>query len=224
MAKALIIVLSLVVIVIAALVFMNSQGPDLSPYLSLKDPAIRTMPAQKVLVVEAKGSPDKTGKKAFGLLMKAYFGIKGVPKGGPEFKPPRARWPMPASVPQEEWIGRYAMPVPEIIGGVKLPVAPEGMTIKLTTWEYGEVAEILHRGPYEKETPAIERLHGFIESQGYRIIGEHEEEYLKGPGMFFGGNPERYCTIIRYRVEKKDRTAVAAQTSTEGNRSNREKI
>lgn len=35
-----------------------------------------------------------------------------------------------------------------------------------------------------------------------RVVGEHEEEYVKGPGMLFAGDPEQYLTIIRLRVEK----------------------
>jgi effector-binding domain-containing protein len=64
------------------------------------------------------------------------------------------------------------------------------------------VAEILHIGPYDREEPDIARLTGFIKDNGYSIIGDHEEEYLKGPGMFSKGNPEKYYTIIRYRVKK----------------------
>jgi hypothetical protein len=196
-------------IIIAVIIFMKMQGPDLSPYLALKEPAIRAMSSQRVLVVEVKGAPEKTAKKAFGLLMKTYFGINGVSRGGTDFKPPRARWPVSASVPKDEWIGRYAMPVPDTIKEAVLPPAPAGMTILLTTWEYGEVAEILHVGRYDKEMPTIQRLHDFISSKGYRIAGEHEEEYVKGPGMFFRGDPEKYYTIIRYRVEKADSTALA---------------
>lgn len=67
---------------------------------------------------------------------------------------------------------------------------------------FGEVAEILHPGPYETESPTIDRLLKFIESSGYRIVGDHEEEYLKGPG--YGKiDPKDYATIIRYRVERK---------------------
>ncbi|MDP2984459.1 MAG: GyrI-like domain-containing protein [Candidatus Latescibacter sp.] len=64
------------------------------------------------------------------------------------------------------------------------------------------MAEILHIGPYDREEPAITRLTAFIKDKGYSIVGDHEEEYLKGPGMFSKGNPEKYYTIIRYRVEK----------------------
>ena len=72
----------------------------------------------------------------------------------------------------------------------------------LTTWEYGDVAEMLHVGPYDREEPTIAKLKQFIKECGYEIVGEHEEEYLKGPGMFSKGNPDKYLTIIRYRVKK----------------------
>lgn len=74
--------------------------------------------------------------------------------------------------------------------------------VKIEYWEYGQVAEILHIGSYSEESPTIERLHQFIKDSGYKIVGDHEEEYLKGPGMFFKGNPAKYRTIIRCRVEK----------------------
>ena len=45
-------------------------------------------------------------------------------------------------------------------------------------------------------TPTIEKIKTFISERGYEINGDHEEEYLKGPGMFFKGNPKKYRTII----------------------------
>ncbi|MCK9244452.1 MAG: GyrI-like domain-containing protein, partial [Candidatus Marinimicrobia bacterium] len=60
-----------------------------------------------------------------------------------------------------------------------------------------------HVGPYTTEPPTIQKLMDYITSQGYTIIGPHEEEYLKGPTMFGKGNPEKYKTIIRYQVAKK---------------------
>lgn len=189
-------------IIIAVSIMFNFRGPDISLYSHLKDPAVRTMPPQRVLVVEAKGSPDIAGKKAFGLLFKIYFGIKGVPKKGKTVPTPRARWPQAASKPQTEWLGRYAMALPDTIKDIPLPVAPKDLTIQVATWEYGKVAEILYTGPYDKEEPAIKRLHSFIKDNGYEITGEHEEEYLKGPGMFFKGDPEKYVTVIRCRITK----------------------
>ncbi len=116
-------------------------------------------------------------------------------------QPPRARWTGDFSI-KSSLTGRYAMPVPE--GTVSLPPveAEPGFQVRLTTWEYGDVAEILHVGPYDREAATVQRLHRFLDRQGYEIIGDHEEEYLKGPGRFFKGDPEKYQTIIRYRVKK----------------------
>jgi hypothetical protein len=105
--------------------------------------------------------------------------------------------------PKEQWIGRYAMPVPENAGPLpdQTPDAA-GLRAELTTWQYGEVAEILHVGPYEREESTIRRLTDFIRDSGYVIAGEHEEEYIRGPGLLTRGDPEKYLTIIRYRVKK----------------------
>lgn len=202
-----------IAIIIAVSIMFNLRGPDLSPWLHLKDPAIRTMPPQRVLEVEAKGSPETVGKKAIGLLMKAYFGMNGVPKKGSKVPAPRARWPQAASAPITEWTDRYAMAVPDTVRDVPLPAAPKGLTVQLTTWEYGEVAEILYVGPYDKEGPAVKRLREFIKNSGYEIVGEHEEEYLRGPGMFFKGNPEKYVTVIRYRVRKQGSQVISRRYS-----------
>ncbi len=196
--------IGVVVIAIAVVLFVigSPQGPRLSDVASLKEPRITSCPGQRVLQVTAKGNPELIGKKAFRLLMKAYFGVKGVPKYGPNFKPPRARWPSGIETPASEWIGLYAMPVPDSISAVPAAKVPEGMKIEFTKWDYGEVAEILHVGGYAMEPPTSARLKSFINDKGYEIAGYHEEEYLKGPGMLFPGDPKNYLTIIRYQVRK----------------------
>jgi hypothetical protein len=181
-----------------------AKGPNILQFEHLKEPKVSTMKDQKMIVVEAKGDPNIVGEKAFGLLFKSYFRIKGTSKG-PKQPAPRARWPISLDVPKSKWVGFYAMPVPEQTSQLPEYKAETGLTgfkVELTTWEYGNVAEILHIGPYSKEEPAIRRLVDFIKKQGYEIVGDHEEEYIKGPGMFLKGNPEKYITIIRYRVKK----------------------
>jgi nitrogen fixation-related uncharacterized protein len=185
----------------AAFLF-TMRGPSAAQFEYLKDPQVRILPDLKVLQVEAKGDPGVVGGQAFALLFKTYFQLKGVPKG-PKQPAPRARWPLPMDTPKGEWIGRYAIPVPESINA--LPSQGEGtpgLRVELTTWEYGDVAEVLHVGPYDKEEPTIARLKQFIKDCRYEIVGDHEEEYLRGPGMFGKGNPKKYLTIIRYRVKK----------------------
>ena len=56
--------------------------------------------------------------------------------------------------------------------------------------------------PIARNNPPIQRLTGFIAAHGYRAAGEHEEDYVRGPGMIFAGNPGNYLTIIRLHVEK----------------------
>ena len=183
---------------------LSAQEADLSQFEHLKNPKISVKKDQKVIVVEAKGDPNVVGGKAFGLLFQLYYMMKDAPKG-PLQAPPRARWPVELDSPKEGWKGYYALPVPEKITELPPIQPPEGLKASLETWEYGEVAEILHIGPYNKEEPTVNKLMNFIKEQGYEVAGLHEEEYLKGPTMAGPGDPEKYLTIIRYRVKKKEK-------------------
>lgn len=195
----------IVVALVALSVYFMMQGPDLTKYEQLNEPKISTAPNQKMLVIEAKGDPTVAGEKAFGLLFQIYFKMKNTVKG-PGQSAPRARWPVAFDAPKTEWIGLYAMPVPEATAELPQYEAGPDLKVSLTTWEYGEVAELLHHGPYDKEQPTVGRLMAFVKAQGYEIIGPHEEEYLKGPTMFSKGDPAKYVTIIRYRVKKAEQS------------------
>jgi hypothetical protein len=205
MRYVLIILAILVIVLIAlALMFGGPQGPSFEDIADRAEPQIVNKVSEKVIVVTAKGNPNDVGGLAFGTLMKAYFKVPGAVKWGPGLEAPRARWPLSADVPMEEWIGRYAMPVPKATTELPEMDVPKGLKMELTTWEYGEVAEILHVGPYDSETPTVEKLMAFVAESGYEVAGEHEEEYLKGPGMLFAGDDGKYLTIIRYEVRVAD--------------------
>jgi hypothetical protein len=195
-------VLVAVVVVPVTFFLFAPGGPDPAQFEYLREPQVRMMADQRVLQVEAKGQPEAVGGEAFSLLFQTYFKLKGVPKG-PKQPAPRARWPLSLDTPKEEWIGRYAMPVPESVSSLPIQeTEPSGLRVEITTWQYGQVAEILHVGSYDTEKPTIRKLMQFIKDHGYVITGEHEEEYVKGPGMFSLGDPQKYLTIIRYRVKK----------------------
>jgi len=170
----------------------SAAAQELSTYESLKTPRLKTMARQKMIVVEAKGDPNAVGKDAFGLLYKTFFSLKGV-----RMAAPRARWLNIATDPKDQWVGLYGLPIPDSI--TQLPEGIQG--VRIENWDYGEVAEILHLGPYSEETPTILKLHDFIRESGYESSGPHEEEYLKGPGM--AASPSDYRTIIRYSVKKR---------------------
>ena len=204
MKKVLIIIgIVFVVVLIGAgflLYSMSNYGPSFEEVQHLSSPRIITKPSVKALVVEATGDPSATVGPAFGLLFKTFYKIKNRPKGK-NMEAPRARWPKPLETPKNEWLGIYAMPVPSSVTSLPDVPSKDTLHVVLKEWQYGEVAEILHVGPYKAEQPTVEKLKRFIAQEGYEICGAHEEEYLKGPS-FLPTNPENYLTIIRYRVRK----------------------
>ena len=167
----------------------------------LREARISTRPAERMLVVEATGDPRTVGAAAFGLLFQLYYQIPETPKG-PEQPAPRARWPSGLDLPRSEWKGLYALPVPDSVTALPEHTPPTGLKAKLTQWDYGEVTEVLHIGPYDREEPALRLLEQVAEDSGYRLDEEHEEEYIRGPTMSGPGDPEKYLTILRYRVVK----------------------
>jgi hypothetical protein len=178
-----------------------AQDPALEQIEHLKEPRIYERPAERMLVVTASGDPNVVGAAAFGLVFQLYFSIPETPKAS-GFQFPRARWPASLDTPKTGWVGRYALPVPQAVAALPEHQAPEGLVASLDEWEYGEVAEILHIGPYTEEAPTIERLLAFVRASGYVTLAGHEEEYVRGPTMSGPGEPERYLTILRYRVRK----------------------
>ena len=200
MRATLLLALGTVIVAGGVAIWWRSRGPDASQFADLLEPRVTRMSDQRVLVVEAAGDPNVVASAAFKLLFDTYFKLPGVSRAA---RPPapRARWSFSAETPRDEWRGQYALPVPDAVGS--LPAEPTGpMRMAITTWTYGEVAEVLHIGPYSAEEADIRRLLAFVDSRGYRVVGDHEEDYVKGPGMLFKGNPDTYLTIIRLRVEK----------------------
>ena len=183
--------IALSLLLTAAAAFAAGAPQDLSAYEKMKDPVLVKKPAAKMLVVEAKGDPNIAGGQAFSLLFKVFFSIPGA-----RMSPPRARWNLDLKTPKEQWVGLYALPVPD---SATLPAGSEGA--KIEVWEYGDVAEILHVGAYADEPATVAKLMKFIAEQGYVVAGPHEEEYVRGPET--GPNTSAYRTIIRYQVKKK---------------------
>lgn len=127
-------------------------------------------------------------------MFKLKFDLKK--RGLPTFKvePLRARWPDAHLLPKDRWTAHWALPVRD--DTEVLPQKSPDVEVKLETWEYGTVAQVLHVGPYSEEGPTVAALHKFVEDSGYRLIGDHEEEYLTKP------TSKVVKTIIRHRVEK----------------------
>jgi len=166
---------------------------------SKTEPQILEMPAQKMAVVNGKGAPDKVFPELMPALYGSVYTLKFDLKkrGLPTFKVSglRARYPDALDVPMEEWTMIIGLPVPE--DTTSLPQKVAGIEVKLETWDYGTVAQILHLGAYDQEEASVERLHKLIDENGYEIAGLHEEEYLTRP------DAKVPKTIIRYPIKKR---------------------
>jgi hypothetical protein len=189
-------------LVLTSLLFIsNCTTLDLKQFEFLKDPRITQKNPMKMLVYELEGDPNDTAGKAYSVLFKVAYKLKNA-RQGLEQEPPRARWPKPFDIPSKQWLGQFALPINPSISSLPVEIQKEYPTLKIETWEYGTVAEILHIGPYTKEQPTIQKLTEFIQKSGYKISGTHEEEYLKTSGMFFKGDEKEYYTILRCSVKK----------------------
>ncbi len=171
----------------------------MSPRKAKTDPEIIEMPDQKMAVVTGKGAPDEVFPQIFPLLYGAVYALKFDLKkrGLATFKvaAPRARYPDAwDQAKKDQWTIIIGIPIPDNTRSFTEKASPE---VKIETWHYGAVAQILHLGPYDQETPTIQRLHQFIADSGYEIAGSHEEEYLSRP------DAKVVKTIIRYAVKKK---------------------
>jgi hypothetical protein len=67
-------------------------------------------------------------------------------------------------------------------------------SLRFETYLEGRAAQIMHKGPFAKERPTIDKLHRLIEEQGRERRGKHHEIYLSDPRRTA---PERLRTAIR---------------------------
>lgn len=179
-------------------VFFWQPGPAYDEVSYLEQPEVTTLENELVMTLTLTGNPNETAPEAIGKLYDAYMAAGG---SWNDDVAPRARWDIDAlTKDRATWEGVYAMPLPEDV--TTLPDSADDR-ITLTTWKYGKVAQVLHVGSYENETATVDSLKQYMEDNKLKIVGKHEEVYLKGPTMFGFGSEDKYLTLIRYRVESK---------------------
>jgi hypothetical protein len=196
--------------VLALIAITSCAGTPSRPGVeqSAKQPQIVAMRSQKMLVVEATGDPDVLREAAFGVILRAYNEISErnhLPRVAP-----RMRWKLVPNTPTKECVAQYGVPVPDRITSIGMTYAVLDSAKRvfvhtaLTTWEYGEVAQAIHVGPYEQRHRTQRELQDFIAQQGYTVGERYEEEYLKGPDKYAHTqvSPRDYVTVIRYNVKR----------------------
>lgn len=202
MTKSILNLIIFVTLVVAAYFFVKFLFPGTGQYSNLLYPSITTLPDQKMLVVEITGDPLVVGNKAIKFLLKTYKAM-GITPAGTKIHPRLARMPVLEGIPKDLWVNRFAIPLPEGIDSIPYIENPDNLLLTIDEWKYGTVAQILYIGPYASEQNTIQQLRNYITAQDYYILGSFEEEYIRGPGIFGFGNPQKYLTILRYRVSKR---------------------
>jgi effector-binding domain-containing protein len=66
----------------------------------------------------------------------------------------------------------------------------------------GQCVTLLHRGPYDQLGHSYAKILQYVKEKGCHVSKPTREVYLKGPGMFFRGNPKKYMTEIQFLVTK----------------------
>lgn len=166
-------------------------------------PEITTLEPQTVLTITSVGDPNESEhyfKALYGTAYSTRF--KVYKPAGKDMKLGKlmARWPDAHLKPKDQWTGIWGLPVPSFVRQQDLVQKDPLMPIKVEVWEYNEVAQVLHEGPYAAEGPTVKLLHTFIAESGYTIDGySHEEVYLTSPDAV------NQKTIIRYKVKKAEK-------------------
>ena len=109
---------------------------------------------------------------------------------------------------RDVWYWTLMLMLPEHVGGTDLQAAlddlerkrkrvPAHDLLRLATLEEERAVQALYVGPYDDMGPAIDGLHAFAASNGYRPAGRHHDIYLSDPRR---SAPEKLKTILRRPV------------------------
>jgi len=110
---------------------------------------------------------------------------------------------------KDQWLWTAMIMQPDFITAEQVQEAAEELRrkkdppalgkLRFERFAEGLSAQIMYFGPYSAEAPTIERLHRFIEENGYVRAGKHHEIYLGDPRRTA---PEKLKTVIRQPMKK----------------------
>ncbi|MEW6237201.1 MAG: GyrI-like domain-containing protein, partial [Candidatus Omnitrophota bacterium] len=75
----------------------------------------------------------------------------------------------------------------------------EGVNVR--TLPGGKCISLMHKGPYDRLGRSYEKITAYAKEKGYKLSVPSREIYIKGPGMIFKGNPEKYLTEIQMMLD-----------------------
>jgi hypothetical protein len=107
-------------------------------------------------------------------------------------------WLWTALIMQPEYITEniFNLAIDKIKKGRDLPDLGK---MRFEPFNEGKSVQVLYIGPYSQEGPTIQKIHGIVAMQGYKLRGKHHEIYLSDPRRSL---PEKLKTILRQPIEK----------------------
>jgi len=192
---------------------------------SAKHPVIVEVPELAFLMIDGRGDPNTS--EAYQEAVEALYSIAytakfRLKKADPErdFKvtPLEGLWWSDSEQPRmdelqaqrDDWNWTVMLALPDQVTAAEVAAAAEAAArrrpvpaagrARLERFAEGLAAQIMHVGPYSAEAPTIERLHAFVEAQGYEFRGRHHEIYLGDPRRTA---PERLKMVIRHAVRER---------------------
>ncbi len=183
---------------------------------SAKAPVMVDVPGLNYLMIDGQGDPNTSKQYAeslealYGLSYTLKFMVKGRdPNKDYTVMPLEGLWwaqdmELFSVDSKEDWFWTSMMMQPEFITTELVEQAREEVRrkkdpvaldkVRLETLEEGRSAQIMYFGPFADEGPTIQRLHDFIEEQGFQRRDKHHEIYLSDPRRTA---PEKLRTVIR---------------------------
>lgn len=139
-----------------------------------------------------------------GALEGLYWIHEGTPITAAQFAVSEERrgpwsWRLMLPLPGEAAEGDIASAIDEVFAKKRPPLLDQ---LRAEEWIEGDVAQVLHIGPYDAEAPTIARLHAAVAQAGLQARGCHHEIYVGDPNRTA---PDRLKTLIRQPVEPLDR-------------------
>jgi len=163
------------------------------------EPEIIQMPGRKMAVVHTVGEPDQMLHLITPALYSSVHTLSwNLKRVGKDFRIRHliVRWPAADLLPRRLRHGIWGLQIPAETEW--LPQKFPHIEVEIETWDYGTVAQVLHRGGFADDEADIQRLRDFISEKGYQISGALEEEYLAGP------EPAIRKVLIRFPIGKQE--------------------
>ena len=175
-------------------VMVDGQGPPAPEAFEARFPALYGYAYGLRFAMKAKGIEHKVGP-AEGL----WWTTEGLTDLDAIFAPGDKsswRWILMIGLPDEPTDEELEARIDD----ARARVAPEiAASVRIERFAEGDVAQIMHVGPYSEERPTIDRLHEAITEAGFHPTGRHHELYLGDPRR---AAPDKLKTLLRMPIAR----------------------